>query len=191
MNIQIIFKRFALLTAALSVGTICLSQKQTIVGLSLTGENTSSSNFVVGIGGTFERQFTKSSAFETGLYYRNFKVYQQVLVNYSVYGFRNIKEEYVSIPVLYKFKSSILNFSIGPTFDFYLGWKTTGESSNIGKEGYDANTKFYVGLLGKVSKTISLTDRILFEPEFRYNPIFSNQRSFYGGAISFKYTLTK
>ena len=189
MYYQILLKRFSLLIVILTIGTICFSQPKTTVGLNLTGEKTSSSDFVVGIGGTLERQIKNHYGFETGLYYRTFEVHQQVFVDGSLYGFHNIKEKYLSIPILYKFYSSILNFSLGPTFDVYLGWKQMNKGITFETDHYTVNAKFHVGLIGKISKTIALTDRILLEPEIRYNPVFFNHRSFYGAGISFKYTL--
>lgn len=175
----------------LVVGTICFSQPKTLVGLNLTGERTSSSDFVVGIGGTFEKHIKKHFGIETGVYYRTFEVHRGLYVDGSLYEFHNIKEKYVSIPILYKFYSSKLNFSVGPTFDVYLGWKQLYNDVNFGSEHYNVNTRFHVGLIGKISKTIAITERILLEPEIRYNPVFFNRRSFYGGGVSIKYKLAK
>ncbi len=159
------------------------------MGINLTGEITSSSDFVIGVGGTFEKQFKKHFGFETGLYYRAFELNGEVRTETYVYGY-NIKEEYLSVPVLYKFNSSLLNFSVGPTFDIYLGWKQTNKNYvSYRLDKYDVNKKFIVGLMGKISKSIDLTPKILLEPEIRYNPIFLNQRSFYGIGMAIKYKL--
>lgn len=187
----ILSKQSSLLLIAVTIGMVCFSQKQITVGLSLTGENTNASDFRLGAGATFERQITSHSFWETGFYYRTFKVQELTLVNGSLFNLRNVQEKYLSIPVLYKYESSVLNFSIGPTFDIYLGWKEMNKSSDFEQEEYKANQKFYTGLLGKISKTVPLNDRLVFEPEIRYNPLFTNHRLYYGGALTLKYKLNK
>jgi len=189
MNYYIFVNRFSLLVVILTIKTICFSQPKTTIGLNLTGEKTSSADFVIGIGGTLERQINKHNGFETGLYYRIFEVHQQVFVDGSLYGFHTIKEKYLSIPILYKFYSSVINFSVGPTFDMYLGWKQMNKGIIFEPDRYTVNAKFHVGLIGKISKTIVLTNRFLLEPEIRYNPVFFNRRSFYGAGIACKYML--
>lgn len=191
MYIQIYFKRFALLIGMVAIATICFSQHKTILGLNLTGENTSSSDVVVGIGGTFERQFNKHHGFETGLYYRTFEVHYSVFVDNSLFGRFHLREKYLSIPILYKFHSSILNFSLGPTFDIFVDWSRINKGLLFRRDAHRVDNKFHVGLMGKISKTIDLTKRIFIEPEIRYNRVFFQHRSFYGVGLSLKYTLAK
>jgi len=191
MYIPIVGNGFALLIGTLAICTICFSQQKTIIGLNVTGENTSSSDFVVGVGGTFEKQFNKHHGFETGLYYRTFKERAYVFVDGSLFGVITNREQYLSIPVLYKFNSPTLNFSIGPTFDIYVGWKQIKSDFPPIWNTHYVDGKFRVGLMGKISKTIGLTDRILLEPEIRYNRVFFNNILFYGVGISCKYTLSK
>jgi len=175
---------------ALGISSICFSQQKSIVGLNVTGEKTSFSDFELGIGGTFERQFKGHHGFETGIYYRSFDLHYGVFVNGSLYGYHNIKEEYLSVPVLYKFYSSLVNFSLGPTFDFYLGWKQINKGLTFDRDSHTSYDKFQVGITGKISKTINLTNHILLEPEIRYNPISTHGKSFYGIGIGFKYKLS-
>lgn len=170
--ICIVSKQCALLSIAVMMAIVCFSQKQTIAGLSLTAENTSSADLILGIGATLERQFTTHDVLETGLYYRTFEVHQTILINGSDYDARDVEEQYLSVPVLYKYKSSVFNFSAGQIMDIYVGWKQINKGNSFGQE-YSTNRKLCIGLLGKVSKTIPLYDRLLFEPEIRCNPIFT------------------
>lgn len=181
-----------LLYGMLLLCTFCFSQAKAIIGLNLTGERTSSSDFVTGLGTTAEKRIAKHHGFETGIYYRTFKVHLYVYVNGLIYGDHHpIREKYLSLPVLYKFYSSLINFSAGPTFDLYLG---SGQFVKVPFPGrlipYTVDDKFHVGLLGKVSKSIILKKRILLEPEIRYNAIFYQKRSFYGAGLSLKYVLS-
>ena len=191
MYIRSFLNRFALLVVALLIMATGFSQSKTNIGLNFTGERTSASDFVVGFGGVLERQFSKQHGLETGLYYRGFDLHSQVYVDGSLFGAYTIKEQHVSIPVLYKFYSSILNLSAGPTFDLYTGWKQ-GKSTILGRiPRFSVDDKFQIGLLVKVSKIIPITKKLFVEPELRYNPIFYQRRVYYGIGVVAKYALTK
>ena len=92
---MLIFKPAALLIMALVLTSICFSQNKTVIGVNVTGEYTSSSDFVVELGGTLERQIKRHSGLETGLYYRTFEIKSEVLVDGAVYGYNYIKEKYI------------------------------------------------------------------------------------------------
>ena len=170
--------------------SITFSQKKNIVGITLTGEITSASDFVAGIGATFERQLKKHSGFETGIYYRTFKTNGTLQVGGNFYNFI-IAERHLSIPFLYKFYSSIINLSVGPTFDFYIGWTQKNKSSLVMVNSYNIDPNFGLGLIGKVSKRIEISKKFILEPEIRFNPILSRNRAYLGIGMGAKYKLTK
>lgn len=187
-------KTFALFIIALAIQAICYSQKKTFIGLNLTGEYTSApynpSYFVTGFGGTFERRLNKHLGFETGIYYRTFVVHNAVFVNGLPFFNFTIKERYLSVPVLFTYHSSILNFSAGPAVDIYVGWNKTKQAKDYRLPETD-ESRIIFGLMGKVSRTIGITEKIIIEPEIRYNSIHYNKRSYYGIGVSGKYRLTK
>lgn len=191
MRKPVLFKQPVLLILACIFSGSCFSQNNLAVGINFTGGFTSSSDFVVVPGLTLEKQIKKHSGFETGLYYKTVKLHGKVFVDGRVYGNQIIKENYISVPVLYKFNSSLLNFSVGPTFDFYTGWKQSKKGIVFPWIYYAPNHKFIAGFLGKVSKTVGLTKRFFLEPEIRYNPVLSAGKSFYGIGISGKYRFGK
>ncbi|MEO6948710.1 MAG: hypothetical protein ABI123_03690 [Ginsengibacter sp.] len=163
------------------------SQKQMIGGIDLTVESTGD-HWVPGVGATFEYKLTKHSGLETGLFYRTYKVSGYA---YSTEFFQNfiIAERHLSIPILYKFYSSIVNFSVGPTIDFYLGWRQKMGKSVIEIDTYNIDPTVGLGAMLKLSKTINLSEKLLLEPELRLNPILGNSRAYGGLGIALKYRL--
>jgi len=164
------------------------SQKQSFIGINFTEEWTSNNNIRHGIGFTFERQMTSSSGFETGLYLRTFTEDLVQTLNTNDYNV-SISEVYCSLPILYKYYSKILNISVGPTLDYFIGWHQRNDESNLNITSYTISPKFDFGLLLKVSKPIQIIDKFSIEPEIRYNPIFKYSRYYLGIGIVAKYEL--
>lgn len=188
-----LISRFVLQVVSLVTAITCSSQPKTSVGLNLTGELASSSDFVIGFGGTFETQFGKHHGIETGLYYRPFKIHSQIYMDGALFASYTMKEMYLAVPVLYKYHSPVLNASFGPTFNVYTGTKKGKVSipliPTIGN--HTPEHKFQLGLLAKISKTIGITKYLFIEPEIRYNPTFYYRRSYYSAGITLKYALVK
>lgn len=183
------FNSFLLLLIAV-INNTGYSQRTSYAGINFTIEN-SSGNFRPGIGGLFEMQLTRHSGFETGVYYRNYiqNFYLTYIDSFNLNTFfYKVSERHISIPVQYKFYSRIINLSIGPSFDFYLGWKQKNTAS-ITVNTYNIDPNFFIGILAKVSKKINLNKRFLLEPELRFNPIFTSKRSYTGFGIAAKYKL--
>lgn len=152
-------------------------------GVDLTIETTGS-NFIIGGGATFETRFTKNSGLETGLFFRSYK-----LDGFTSNLYYEIAERHLSIPVLYKFYSSILNLSAGPTLDFLLGLKQRGDFPFALPYTYKPNSSIGIGGMLKLSKTFNFSDEFLLEPEIRYNYIFSTSRNYAGVGIAAKFNL--
>jgi len=76
---------------------------------------------------------------------------------------------------------------MGPTFDFYLGWRERNESTGLLVNDYNIDPDFSIGLMGKISKSISLTDKIFLEPEVRYSYNFTFDRTYAGFGIAAQY----
>lgn len=167
------------------------AQKPSFIGLNFTVEN-SSGNLRPGLGVFFEKKITRHSGFVTGIFYRNYILDAYLIVADST-GSRSypivISEKYLSVPILYKFHNHILNLSIGPTFDFYLGWRQKNLSSLIKVDKHSIHPKLSMGMLTKVSKKINLNRQFSLEPELRFNYIFTNDRSYTGFGIAGKYQL--
>ena len=107
---------------------LCLksySQRQTLVGLNINSEIYPEIS-KQSVGAALERQITRHSGGETGLYYRT-QLSRGIITHTDASGSRaysfTVSQRHVTLPVLYKYYSHITNFSAGPTLDFYLGWK--------------------------------------------------------------------
>ena len=168
-----------------------LLKKKTYVGFNFINEISEEESAVAtGLGLTIERQFTKHSGIESGLYYRTNKTTFYFTDNIS--NFTNnytVAERYLSIPFLYKFYSRILNISAGPTFDYYVGWKQ--KAGIVKVDNYSMDPNVGLGFMFKLSKKINLSDHIILEPELRLNPILTYERVYLSLGIAAKYRLTK
>lgn len=167
-----------------------LAQKKTYAGLNFVNEISDESSVTSGLGLTIERQFTKHSGIESGLYYRT---------NRSLFFYEDnisrltdnyiVAERYLSIPFLYKFYSRILNISAGPTFDYFVGWKQKAGTIKLDNVYMDTNVG--LGFMLKLGKKINLSDHLILEPELRFNPVLTFERAYFSLGIAAKYLLKK
>lgn len=147
----------------------------------------SEKGFAPNVGLSFEARFTRHSGIETGFYYRNVTsaagYYYEGEGKFNSYpsGHRR----YLSIPLLYKYYSRIVNVGLGITYDFMFD-HTTMTYASYGKE----QDKNRVGIMLKVSKDITLYKGLFLEPEFHFNPFWADggcEKSWIGFQIGLKY----
>ncbi|WP_075350084.1 hypothetical protein [Algoriphagus marinus] len=169
---------------------------QTKVGVML---NTEVANDYLGVrpgaGLVIDHKVTRKGGIESGLFYRTYRNSISVYVENPGIGrsifFIEIGESHMTIPILYKFHTRIVNLSFGPTFDFFLGWKQKSGSPDIEVNEYSIDPNFGYGAMLKMSKSIQLSDFVSFEPDLRFNPVFTNGRVFGGVGLAFKYQTKK
>ena len=162
------------------------SQRQTLIGIQVNGE-IYPGTFRPAMGLTFEKQFTKHSGFETGILFRTEESSGTITYTGSPpYSF-TVTEQHLNLPVLYKYYSSIINFSAGPMVDFYLGWKQENDDSPMQIEDYDVDPKVKLGFLAKVSKVITLNKRFVLEPELRFGSVQTLDEAGLGIGLGWKY----
>ena len=124
--------------------------------------------FSAGAGISFEARLTRRSGIETGLYYRYFSVdshndqgpYGPIWMPFSSW-------RYLSIPVLYKFHSPIVNVSAGFNYDILV--------DKTGTAYYEHENPNRYGLMLKISKDITLCKGLFVEPEFHYNQVWQEK----------------
>ena len=167
--------------------TTILAQQETRLGLNLTTNIDQFSNIKPEIGILFERKITNHSGFETGI---NYRTYQQnflfIIDNQSTYP--TLNEMFISIPISYKFYSKIVNAGLGITYDYYLGWKQLGGSTEL--TSYLPGNDYFMGLIGKISRLISLGDNLILEPEIKFNLlIIPSERHYFGFGLITKFDL--
>ena len=73
-------------------------------------------------GFSYERKFTDHSSIVTGLHHYSYKAG----FNFKTGEVNNWKRyHYLSLPILYKYSSNIVNISAGPTINFFAGAKSS------------------------------------------------------------------
>jgi len=187
------FYFFLLIIVSVLFSSVLHAQRSTLVGLAFTAE-TSGNHFRPGFGATIEHKFTRKSGIESGLYYRNYS-------QNNTYMFANssgtglvpytlmIVEKFISVPVLYKFYSRLVNVSAGMSFDFYVGFRHKNKSQQLTVNDYSIDPNMAVGVQVKMSKPIRLDEKLILEPELRLNPVITYNRSYAGIGITAKYRL--
>ena len=170
---NILIRKIFILLFAIGFSINAYSQQQSLIGLNVNGD-VYPSRFRPSVGLTFEKQFLKHSGFETGLFYRTSKL-NGVITYIDASGFYSysfaISERYLTVPILYKYYSKFLNFSVGPTVDFYLGWKQKNNGSSAQISNLEVDPKVNVGFLIKAGKMIPLSKQFLLEPELRFGSV--------------------
>ncbi len=168
--------------------TVIQAQKIVRVGANFNAEVSNGHYGTAGFGGSYEMKLNKHGGFETGIYYRTYKADIGFFIGPDYFP-ATVAERHLSIPILYKFYSKFVNFSIGPSFDFYVGFADKSKIKFFKIDDYSINPSFNVGILGKLSKNIKLSEKFVLEPELRINPILTANRAYGGAGISLKYKL--
>lgn len=93
-------------------------------------------------------------------------------------------DRYISIPVVYKYYSRILNFVAGVNYDIMTG-------SSRGMARYDHSDRNVFGLVVGVSKDIRLCKGLSIEPYFNLNPtkLWTDNKLWVSGGFGLKYVL--
>lgn len=176
----------------IALPAICLFVNNTFAQQSFIGLNITTNidfNIVLKpeIGIVFEQKVTNHSGFEAGLNFRTNETLISIHLGNN-YEHLSVNEQYVSIPVLYKFYSKILNAGIGVTYDYFIGWRQLSGKSDI--TSYRTSNDYLIGLLGKISKPIRLSEKLVLEPEVKFNYMIQPLDRYYVGAgLVVKYLL--
>ncbi|MDA3927383.1 MAG: hypothetical protein PF541_00365 [Prolixibacteraceae bacterium] len=168
--------------------TSVYSQQRTLLGVDFTNDIVDG-DLRPGFGLNLTRSFSKRSSLEVGVYYRNYiegMRFYAMNKNYQI----NILESYLSIPITYRFSFKYFYVSGGPSFDTFLNWKQQTES-DFTITSYDRDPKYNLGLLFKTGTEIKLSDKLIFAPELRFNPILTSERTYFGLGLNLKYDLNK
>lgn len=184
-NIEL--KKYILIISALFISNFSFSQKASFIKLNLTNEFIENKSFISGFRISTERQITEHSGIETGIWYRHYKVHGSIRSDDLFYNY-TLKEDHFSLPVLYKYYSSIIDLSVGPTIDLYGVWSIDKNSSDLKVISEEEEKKSLgIGFLAKASKSIHVSDKFYLEPEIHYNPMLLIKRTFLGFGLSVKY----
>ena len=144
---------------------------------------------------SFERRLTKRSGLVVECKYRKVScnVNMYVILATDGTGFFDfpIEEKIISIPILYKYTSHIINFSIGPSIEYLAKSRQKHYyqyAPIVPKQYYENDQKRWsVGALARLSKEIKIHKQFIIEPSVYYNPIISYKRNYFGMSMSAGY----
>lgn len=125
-----------------------------------------------------ETKFTPKSGLELGVFNRTYRTefFVTFPTEFGSYGeYIYVREEYFTIPILYRFSAKFASFSIGPNLDIFSGWNQI-RKNEISLDSYQKTPLIVIGPLLKIGKEFRTKGNLILEPEFRYG-----RRSIYDG----------
>ena len=153
---------------------------------------TSHTGWNLGFGGQYERLFSKHSSGILGVRKVLIDIYIPIATgaNFTDYAHFLVAENFLTIPIAYKYNYSFVSISAGTTFDYFFSWKEQRQSY-APLQTYDKflDKNFSIGLLGSISKKIPIDKRIILEPTVYYNRMLTFERTYFGGSLEIKYRL--
>lgn len=162
------------------------AQNKTYLGIDFTNDVVNDGEYLrPGVGLNIARTIGKHSGIEAGVYYRSYLESAFFRLDGHYYDV-DIRENHLSIPVLYKFSSRIVNLSAGPSFEVFLGWKQKSFTAEVEVDNYEIDPEYNLGVMFKLGKDLRLSEKLVFEPELRFNPIFGLERVYLGLGLKLK-----
>lgn len=154
--------------------------ESSIEGARKSGGN-SSSDFVFDYGVSFEARFTHHSGIETGLYCRTMNFHERGdMSGANLDRIPRSYGRYLSIPVLYKFYSRILNFAVGFNYDILID-ELNRDPGDTPRHDFGAQLK--------VTKDIKLYKGLILEPFLMANQCLTGRadRTWVSAGLGVKY----
>lgn len=146
----------------------CLSSKGSI------DDTDPGHRFYPTFGLNFQAQLSRRDGVEFGVYYRSFE-YKALDRNNVLIGGQNPLQKwhsnFVSLRLMYKFHSRIIDVSAGINTDFAVG-----NQDNLEREAENGSWNLY-GFMFRVSKDIPLCKGLILQPEIHVNPCIGDDGS--------------
>jgi len=169
-----------------------IAQRQEFIGIGAVSELYHGGMLYDNISLLYENQLHKHHGFAMELNRRNGNTNMTMTDNSSLHSYTfRIQENYLSLPVMYKFYSKIVDISTGFNVDYYVGWKDLSSSNSVELTSHSITPRLTFGWNFKISKTIPLYNRFYLEPSVFYNPALYAINSYYGVSLKLKYELKK
>jgi len=146
------------------------------IGGKLINEFTFYNGFAPGFGGQVVYRISKHGGIESGLNYQNRYQSFYTIVQYGSISntyFTKIAEHWLQLPIHYRYDSKAINFTAGPTINYFIGWNTKYKAPGVTVNDYDRNAVSFAGS-ASVSRSIYLSTGLILEPELRFNYIFTD-----------------
>jgi len=178
-----------ILFSILLFSTSLIAQKNEFITVGVNREIENGGNMRSNVAFSYENQLSKHTGFEISLNQRSSEQYTVGSFSDGTFQTFHVIENYLTMPFLYKFSSNILNISTGVSFDYFVGWKDATKFGETELTSYSINSKFKVGWVFKLSKSIPLFAKFQLEPEVYFNPILKYGYAYYGLSMKLKYQL--
>lgn len=142
---------------------------------------------------SYERLFTTHSGLALEVKFRKSRNELQIPV---ASGASNIQmlyltavENIISLPLLYRYHSRIVNISAGPTVEYFTSARQPDRyAPPLGDyKTYFVEQELSLALFAGISKTLPVGAKMLVEPALYYNRVLSFERSYYGASLGVKY----
>jgi hypothetical protein len=171
-------KKLAFIVLAIAMGYFCpvfAQTKSLQLGIKVMGELTLYDGLAPGGGLQLIYRTRKHGGIETGIVFQSRKTARLFFESSPVSTqFQEVEifSQRLQFPVLYRFNSKALNFTVGPVFDFRIG-------SHAKPADYDPALKHYKGYGSQVitsagiSHSFNLSSTWVLEPEITYNHNFN------------------
>lgn len=181
INVLVVFLCFSISLAS--------AQKQAYLGVSLNGDMKYGEKIFSGYGLFYEYRFSTHHAVHIGLNQRSEDLFFTQQTYDGSYTTVHMQLDYLSMPVLYKFYSKIVNLSAGVTLDYFASWKDLSKDPNIETSSFTVTPRLGTGIMLRVGKSIPISEKIEFEPELYFNPGLTNSSNYSGLSMKLKYKL--
>jgi|GEM_PF-2687779 len=168
------------------------------INLDYSAVKTYKNDVKVNFGLVYERRLSKKSSFETKVFFKQL----QTNYNYWVPGGSNFdynlsldgRENFTGVGCLYKLKIRALNFSAGPSLDYFLNWKS-GQYSYLNHSSFQQSQLpnnwlpkvLSLGVSANCSYQCHLNNRLILEPQIGYFKNISLKQEIIGLAVQTKY----
>ena len=107
-------------------------EKSVQIGGKFINELLFGNHYAPGFGAQVVYRIGKRSGIESGLYYKirpnSFLYYPPIS---TTFYHIHISEKNILFPMLYRFDSRFLNFTVGPVLEYFIGWKLRRNQSEV------------------------------------------------------------
>jgi hypothetical protein len=199
------------LVIVISLSYNVFGQKTNSIGIDIRGDNTFNSTndldystiktyksaIKINFGLLYERDLSKRSAIETEILFKQFETNHSYLVptgtNFSTRVGLDGRESFVGLQCLYKRKIGTLNFSIGPSIDYFLHWKSEQPNNGYTIFTQDQLPSFWFpkkltfGIFANIGYPYHLNNRLTLKPQLSYYHNISFKQEIIGISVQTKY----
>lgn len=193
----LLYPRFLLLAVFALLSQLVSAQKVkgSFVGVSALADYEPDKGVKLGFGFLFERRFSKRSGVEAGVFYNadrtSFHYSFPLPEGGSDSYFVEVRESYLTFPVLYRYYTTAVTVSVGPSVEAFVAWDQLSQHDTE-LVSYKVSPAVRYGPLFKVSKAFPLGEKLRLEPELRFGIMVNGiSTAYYGVGVQLKQSVGK